>query len=93
MEISTEFTQPSARATNSDAALRKAAHELEASFLSEMLGAAGLGAARESFGGGAGEDQFASLLRHEQARAMVAQGGLGLAESIFEALKEKQHGK
>ncbi|MDF1728749.1 MAG: rod-binding protein [Sulfitobacter sp.] len=89
MEISTEMVGAAQTARSRDMALRQAAEELEASFLSEMLGAAGLGAARESFGGGAGEDQFASLLRQEQARAMVAQGGIGLAQAIFEALKEK----
>lgn len=71
-----------------DAALWKAAQDLETAFLAEMLAAAGLGAARDSFGGGAGEEQFASFLRREQAGAMVQSGGIGLAESLYEALKE-----
>lgn len=66
--------------------LRAVAQELEAAFLSEMLKHAGLGAPRGHFGGGAGEDQVASLLRTEQARAMTERGGLGLAESLFNAL-------
>ena len=74
-----------------DARLRRAAAELEASFLSEMLKAAGLGAARGAFGGGAGEDQFASMLRDEQARQMVKSGGIGLAETLFQTLKERDH--
>ncbi|MFN0113706.1 MAG: rod-binding protein [Paracoccaceae bacterium] len=69
-----------------DAALRRAAEALEATFLSEMLKSAGFGEARDGFGGGAGEAQFASLLRDEQARAIVAAGGLGIAERIFRAL-------
>lgn len=69
-----------------DAALRDRARELEAAFLSEMLRHAGAGEARDSFGGGIGEDQFASFLRDEQARAMAAAGGIGLAESIFRAM-------
>ncbi|NNE53780.1 MAG: chemotaxis protein chel [Sulfitobacter sp.] len=77
-------------APTKDAALRAAAQELEASFLAEMLGAAGFGESRQSFGGGAGEDQFASLLRREQAMVMVRSGGIGLSETIFHALKEKQ---
>ena len=72
-----------------EARLQEVARDLEANFLSEMLKYTGLGKSRESFGGGAGEDQFASLLIDEQARAMVDAGGIGLAENIFESLKEK----
>nr|WP_245890881.1 rod-binding protein [Defluviimonas aquaemixtae] len=68
-------------------AMREAAEALEAQFLAEMLKSAGLGEARESFGGGIGEEQFASFLRQEQAREMVGAGGIGLAESIFNAMK------
>ncbi|UWR24272.1 rod-binding protein [Sulfitobacter sp. S190] len=54
-----------------------------------MLDAAGLGKSRESFGGGAGEDQFGSFLVQEQARQITKSGGIGLAESIFAALKAR----
>lgn len=70
-----------------DARLRDAAQKLEATFLAEMLKSAGLGAAPKAFGGGTGEDQFASFLREAQAREMVESGGIGLAQSLFEALK------
>lgn len=73
------------------ARLRAAAAELETTFLAEMLKAAGFGKPLESFSGGVGEDQFASLLVTEQARALVAAGGLGLTEHIFQALMEKQN--
>lgn len=72
-----------------DTTLREAARELEANFLAEMLKSAGIGKTPEGFGGGAGEDQFASFLRLEQARQMTRVGGIGLAESIFHALKER----
>lgn len=75
-----------------DDKLRQAARELEATFLAEMLKSAGLGETPKAFGGGAGEDQFASFLRLEQARAMVDAGGIGLAESLFEALKGRANG-
>lgn len=75
-----------------DDKLRHAARELEVNFLSEMLKAAGLGKTPEAFGGGAGEDQFASFLRLEQAREMVDAGGIGLAQSLFEAMKERTDG-
>jgi len=70
-----------------DRALWDAAQKLEANFLAEMLKSTGLGAPRDSFGGGAGEEQFGSFLRYEQAELMVKAGGIGLAESLFEALK------
>lgn len=72
-----------------DRALRDAAEKLEAGFLSEMLTAAGLGKTSEHFGGGAGEDQFTSFLVQEQALQMVKAGGIGLAETIFNSLKER----
>jgi Rod binding domain-containing protein len=71
-----------------DTALCRAAQELEATFLAEMLKASGLGKARESFGGGAGEDQFSGFLLTEQSRLMVEQGGLGLSESIYRSLAQ-----
>jgi len=74
-----------------DRALRTAAEKIEASFLAEMLKSAGLGKTSSEFGGGAGEDQFASFLVQEQAMLMVKTGGIGLAESIYESLKEKQN--
>lgn len=73
--------------------LRAAAEQLEAGFLAEMLKSAGLGNTSQSFGGGAGEDQFASFLRQAQAERMVAAGGIGLAENLYRALKERQNEK
>jgi len=70
-------------------ALKEAAQKIEAAFLSEMLKAAGVGKPSETFGGGAGEEQFASFLRDAQAEQMVRAGGIGLAETLFHALKEK----
>ncbi|KIC20658.1 rod-binding protein [Leisingera sp. ANG-Vp] len=70
--------------------LREAAIELEASFLAQMLKSAGLGESREGFGGGAGEEQFTSFLIREQATQIARSGGIGLAESLYHALKETQ---
>lgn len=70
-----------------DERLRAAAGRLEASFLAEMLAAAGLGAGPGGFGGGAGEDHFSTFLVAAQAEEMARAGGIGLAESLFEALK------
>lgn len=76
-------------ASPQDKALMKKAQELEASFLAEMLGHAGLNTPSDTFGGGIGEDQFSSFLRAEQAKAMVAKGGIGLAQHLFEALSQR----
>lgn len=70
--------------------LWKKSQELEAGFLAEMLKAAGIGRAREAFGGGAGEDQFASFLIREYATATVASGGIGLSEAIYDSLLKAQ---
>ncbi len=60
--------------------------ELEAAFLAEMLAHSGLGEMKGPFGGGEGEEQFASFLRQEQARLMVEKGGIGLSELIFRSM-------
>lgn len=72
-------------------ALRQAAVELEASFLSEMLKSAGFGESRETLGGGDGEDQYSSFLVRAQAEEMARAGGIGLAETIFRALMEMEN--
>jgi len=77
-----------APARPADAVLRSQAQALEAAFLSEMLAHAGLGAAEDgAFGGGIGEQQFASFLRQSQAELMVKRGGIGLAEQLFQAMQ------
>ena len=70
-----------------DSKLREAAQKLEATFLSEMLKSAGLGASSSSFSGGIGEDQFSSFLRDAQSDELAKSGGIGLAESLFNAMK------
>ncbi len=54
-----------------------------------MLEGAGLGKPPAGLSGGAGEDQFASFLLDAQALRLARAGGIGLAESLFEALKAR----
>ncbi len=85
MQVTSRLPEPpqeNARETQ----LRAKAQELETTFLSEMLSHAGFGDARSSFGGGVGEEQFASFLRNAQASGMAERGGIGLAEHFFRAL-------
>ncbi len=76
------------KAADNDANLRKAAQQLESSFIAEMLKEAGVGKMRESFGGGAGEQGFASFLVSAQADKIVEAGGFGLADRIYKSLKQ-----
>lgn len=92
MNITPALPAPHLQSTQSsfastDTKMLEAAKKLEATFLAEMLKAAGFGAPRSSFGGGIGEDQFSSFLREEQAREMVDAGGIGMAQALFEAMK------
>ena len=70
--------------------LMEKAKALEAAFLSEMLSYAGMGAREGAFSGGIGEDQFSSFLRDAQAKAIVAHGGIGLAENLFKSLVKNE---
>ena len=90
--VDTARTTAQPEAAAKDPELWAAAEALEASFLSSMLQSAGLGEARESFGGGIGEAQFSGMLAAEQARAMTKAGGIGLAESIYRALTRHESG-
>lgn len=80
------------KAPSRDDKLRDASEKLESAFLAEMLKSAGFGKTPDAFGGGAGEDQFSSFLIQAQADKMVEAGGIGLAEQLFEALKERADG-
>ncbi|MDT0681700.1 rod-binding protein [Roseicyclus sp. F158] len=81
-----ETTTPAPPQADRNAAIRKVAAELEGLFLDEMLKHAGFGEARESFGGGVGEAQFADMMRREQARHIANAGGIGLAEQLFQQI-------
>lgn len=83
MEI-TQSPVPTAPARR--AQLMEVAQSLEAQFLSEMLKSAGVGETPSAFGGGSGEDQFASFLRDEQAKQMTQAGGIGLAQALYDAM-------
>lgn len=74
------------------ARLFEVAQSLEATFLAEMLKSVRFAEQPSAFGGGAGEDQFASFMREEQAKRMTEAGGIGLAQALFEAMAEVQNG-
>lgn len=89
MYLATNPTLPE-RHSHQDARLWETAQDLEAAFLAEMLKHAEFGKPLDTFGGGAGEEQFASLLVDHQSRALSRHGGIGLAEKIFQAMVEEK---
>jgi Rod binding domain-containing protein len=91
MELPANLPNALAIKPKKDSPMMVQAKALEASFLSEMLEYAGVGKTPEGFGGGIGEDQFGSFLRDEQAKQMVAHGGIGLAEQLFHAMTKGQN--
>ena len=72
--------------TQHDPGITAVAQKFEASFLAEMLRYSGIGATPDTFGGGAGETQFAPLLADHYAAALVEAGGIGLAERVAATL-------
>lgn len=70
----------------------EAAQKVEAQFLAMMLETAGLNKTPQLLGGGQGESQFASLMNEQQAQAMVRAGGIGLAQSIYDAMVARHAG-
>lgn len=73
--------------------LKSAAEKIETHFLKEMLMASDLYKPSESFGGGAGEEQFRSFIIDAQAKALRESHDFGLAKSIYESLVAKETGK
>lgn len=88
-ETSRAGRAPLAATDPKEIAARKAAEDFEAAFLAEMLKESGINAMPSGFGGGAGEEAFGSFLTEEYARLLAQRGGFGLAERVFEILKQR----
>jgi len=82
-------TSPARASRMPDDSARQAAQALEAGFLAEMLKNTGLGDAAAGRDGGIGAEQFASFQRQALAEAMVRSGGIGLAETVYDAIVER----
>lgn len=74
------------------ATMKSTAKEFEAVFLAEMLSHTSLAETSDSFGGGAGEDAFKSLLTRQWADQLTERGGIGLSETIYQALLAREGG-
>jgi Rod binding domain-containing protein len=72
---------------------KAAAQDFEAVFLSEMFSHIFDGLDVDPlFGGGEGEKMFRGLLVNEYGKAMARQGGVGLADSVQQAMIKLQEG-
>jgi Rod binding domain-containing protein len=81
-------------ASKQDAALARAASDFEAMFLTEMIKPMFDSVpVDDTFGGGKGEDVFRGFLINEYGKLMSAQGGIGLASQVKEALLRAQEGQ
>lgn len=70
-----------------DPKIWQVSQQLEASFIAEMLDAAGVGKTPESFGGGVGEDQFGSYLQDAYATHISEAGGIGLSQQLYDSMR------
>jgi Rod binding domain-containing protein len=77
------------------AAIKKAAQDFEAMFMSSMLESMTAGIKTDkTFGGGQGETMYRSLLNQEYGKAIASTGTLGLAASIErEMLRVQEQGQ
>ena len=73
-------------------AMKATAEEFEAVFLAEMLSHTSLAKTSDSFGGGAGEDAFKSLMTRQWANQLAERGGIGLAETIYQSMLTREGG-
>lgn len=72
-----------------DEKLRAVARDFEATFIAQMLNYAGFGKSVTSDAGFGGE-AFSSLLVEQYARQIADRGGFGLADSIYQQLKQRE---
>lgn len=78
-------------AENQSGALRQAAEEFEATFLSQMFSHMFENIKTDSlFGGGHGEEMFRSMLIDGYAQEIVKKGGIGIADSVMRTLLTQQ---
>jgi Rod binding domain-containing protein len=77
------------------AKLAKAAQDFEAMAIGELLKPMfdTVDTANSFFGGGSGEEAWRPMLVQEIARQIAAQGGLGLAQPVYDAMLRMQEAK
>ncbi len=82
---------PTSAAARDLESVRRTAREFEEVFLAQMLQPMLAGLAPEApFGGGPGEDIWQSMLVSEYGKAIVARGGIGLADAVMREILQSQ---
>ena len=76
-------------APGNSAAIRRAAEDFEAVFLSQLLGGMMQGLAPDGPLGG-GDDPFAAMLRDEYGKLIARGGGVGIADAVMRQLLRAQ---
>ena len=72
-------------------AIRKAAEDFESQFMSQMLTQMWQGIETDGyFGGGNGEEMFRGLLLNEYGKKITQTGGLGIADTVQQAMLKMQ---
>lgn len=73
------------------AAVKKAAQDFEAVFVSQMMQQMFAGVKTDTmFGGGQGEEMFRSMMIDEYGKQVVKHGGLGIAQSVMNTMLAAQ---
>tara|TARA_Y100000590_G_scaffold463455_1_gene630238 strand:- start:506 stop:805 length:300 start_codon:yes stop_codon:yes gene_type:complete len=76
---------------NFNKAAKSAAQSFESVFLFEVLQSMYAGVEPGAFGGGSSEKLYQSMLNEEVAKSISKQGGIGIADSIYnEIIKTQQ---
>lgn len=73
--------------------MRQAAVKLETAFIAEMLRSVGFGSHTHGLTAASGGDEFSTFLIAAQAERLAAAGGIGLAESLFNAMTRQSGGQ
>ena len=79
---------------NSADPARKAAMDFEAVMLTQVLNEMFAGVTADGpFGGGMGEEMFRGLMNQEIAGSIARQGGVGIADAVYNELIQLQQAK
>ena len=87
--IATARSPEAAGAHGDPSAIRRAAEDFEAVFLSQLLGGMMRGLSADGPLGG-GDDPFATMLRDEYAKLIARSGGVGVADAVVRQLLRAQ---
>lgn len=87
--VSAALSQPDSNQKN--AAVREAAEQFEALFLTQILNSMSSGLEVDGvFGGGPAEGIYRSMLNDEYAKSVSRQGGVGIADVVYREMLAMQ---